>query len=256
VIQPTVTVTVAVPVIDGFWLEAAVTVAVPTATDVTNPVEEMVAEDVGVMLHETDGLLAVLPSLLVAKTVIWTVLFVVPVSMVGDAGPTAREDIVGLTKNPVHPTPRAKIRSAAQDPARRSLFLDDDISYYHPRAPARIGAVSHHPLRYDFSVNPVVKNCSREDSGSSRYGYFRAGAEPARLMPCFDENAGRAQACTEKGPVAASSTGPYDHIANQATVTWVPLSEEGLPFSAVRQAFAASERADLPLGRSVLGRSL
>lgn len=57
VIQPTVTVTVAVPVIDGFWLEAAVTVAVPTATDVTRPVEEIVAVDVGVTLHETEGLL-------------------------------------------------------------------------------------------------------------------------------------------------------------------------------------------------------
>jgi hypothetical protein len=56
-IQPTVTVTVAVPVIDGFWLEAAVTVAVPTATDVTRPVEEIVAVDVGVTLHETEGLL-------------------------------------------------------------------------------------------------------------------------------------------------------------------------------------------------------
>src|SRR5580700_10372897 len=31
-------------------------------------------------------------------------------------------------------------------------------------------------------------------------------------MPCFDENAGRAQACREKGPVAASSTGPYDPL--------------------------------------------
>jgi hypothetical protein len=56
-IQPTVTVTAAVPVIDGFLLEAAVTVAVPTATDVTKPVEEIVAVDEGVMLHATEGLL-------------------------------------------------------------------------------------------------------------------------------------------------------------------------------------------------------
>jgi hypothetical protein len=96
VIHPTVTVTVAVPVIDGFWLEVAVTVAVPTATEVTNPLEEIVAVDVGVMLQLTDGLLLVLPSLFVPKTVIWIVLLVSPVSIVGDAGPTASEDIVGF----------------------------------------------------------------------------------------------------------------------------------------------------------------
>ena len=103
------------------------TVAVPTAADVTNPEVEMVAVVVGVIVQLTDGLLVVLPSLLVATTVICTVLFVVPVSIVGEAGPTAREDIVGFTKKPVHPTPRAKIKSVANEPAMRSLFLDGII---------------------------------------------------------------------------------------------------------------------------------
>jgi hypothetical protein len=126
--HPTVTVTVAVPVIDGFWLEAAVTVAVPTATDVTRPVVEIVAADVGVAVQETEGLLSVLPSLLVPKTVICTVLLVVPVSMVGAAGPTASEDIVGFTKKPRQLMARANIASAAKAAARRSFCFVDDIS--------------------------------------------------------------------------------------------------------------------------------
>ena len=66
------------------------------ATDVTKPVELIVAVVVGVILQDTDGLFCVLPSLLVPNTVICTVLLVVPVSIVGDAGPTATEDIVGF----------------------------------------------------------------------------------------------------------------------------------------------------------------
>ena len=68
--HPTVTLTVCDPVIDGFWLAAAVTVAVPVLTDVTRPEEEIVATEVGLMLQDTDGWLAVLPSLLVPTTVI------------------------------------------------------------------------------------------------------------------------------------------------------------------------------------------
>jgi hypothetical protein len=64
---------------DGFLLEVAVTVAVPVLADVTKPEEEMVATLVGVMVQETDGLFVVLPSLLVANTVICTVLAVLPV---------------------------------------------------------------------------------------------------------------------------------------------------------------------------------
>jgi hypothetical protein len=69
----------------------------------------------------------VLPSLLVAKTVICTVLLVFPVSMVGDAGPTASELIVGFTKKPVQLRVRPRVTRAANDPARRSLCLVNDI---------------------------------------------------------------------------------------------------------------------------------
>lgn len=111
----------------GFWFEAAVTVAVPVLTDVTRPEVEIVATDVGVMLQPTDGLLFVLPSLLVPKAVICTVLPVVPVSMVGVTGPTAIEVSVGFTKNPVQLTAKANMLSAARAPARRSLWFADDI---------------------------------------------------------------------------------------------------------------------------------
>jgi hypothetical protein len=77
-------------------LEVAVTVAVPVLADVTKPEEEMVATLVGVMAQDTDGLFVVLPSLLVPNTVICTVFPVLPVSMVGDAGPTEIDDSVGF----------------------------------------------------------------------------------------------------------------------------------------------------------------
>jgi hypothetical protein len=48
------------------------------------------------MLQETDGLFVVLPSLLVPNAVICTVLPVLPVSMVGEAGPTESEEMVGF----------------------------------------------------------------------------------------------------------------------------------------------------------------
>jgi hypothetical protein len=118
--HPTVTLIVCDPVIDGFWLAVAVAVAVPVLTDVTRPVEETVATEVGVTLHETDGLLVVLPSLFVPTTVICTVLPVLPVSIVGDAGPTAIELSVGFWKKPVHATPRARTRSTAMALIHRS----------------------------------------------------------------------------------------------------------------------------------------
>ena len=63
-IQPTVTVTVCVPETEGFCVAVAVTVAEPTATDVTKPFVLMVAmlPSFGLMLHETAGF-PVLPSL-------------------------------------------------------------------------------------------------------------------------------------------------------------------------------------------------
>lgn len=60
--QPTVTVSDCVPVTVGFWLDVAVIVAVPVLTDFTNPLVEIVATAVGLMLQLTDAL-PVLPSL-------------------------------------------------------------------------------------------------------------------------------------------------------------------------------------------------
>jgi hypothetical protein len=108
-------------------LAVAVTVAVPVPTEVTNPEEEIVAALVGLMVHATGTLLVVLPSLLVPNTVICTVLLVVPVAIVGDAGPTASDDKVGFTKNPVQLIARTNVASAAKAPARRSLCCVDDI---------------------------------------------------------------------------------------------------------------------------------
>jgi len=109
-------------------------VAVPVLTDVTKPEEEIVATLVGLMLQETDGLLVVLPSLLVPNTVICTVLAVLPVSMVGVAGPTEIEEIVGFWKKPVQLMVSADARSMAQVQARRSFWLVDDIVVQTPWA--------------------------------------------------------------------------------------------------------------------------
>jgi hypothetical protein len=125
VMQPTVTVTVCVPLIDVFVLEVAVTVAVPTLAEVTRPLEETVATDAGVIVQATEGWLAVLPSLFVPVTRICTVLFVEPVSIVGDAGPTEIEFSVGLTKKPVQATPRTRTANTAKALARRNLCFVD-----------------------------------------------------------------------------------------------------------------------------------
>jgi hypothetical protein len=109
-------------------LDVAVTVAVPTDADVTKPELEIVATLVGEMVQATDGWLAVLPSLFVPDTVICTVLLVLPVSMVGDAGPTEIDVSVGFWKNPVQLTPTAAMASTARDAARRSLCFADDIA--------------------------------------------------------------------------------------------------------------------------------
>ena len=97
------------------------TVAVPVVTDVTKPEEDIVATLVGLMLQETDGLFEVLPSLLVPNTVICTVLLVCPVSMLGDAGPTEIEDIVGFWKKPVQLMVSADARSRAKEQTMRSF---------------------------------------------------------------------------------------------------------------------------------------
>ena len=76
--QPTVTVTVCVPVMEGLSFEVAVTVAEPVVTDVTRPLALIVAVLVGLMLQLTEGR-PVLPSSNVPVANICTVLFVLPV---------------------------------------------------------------------------------------------------------------------------------------------------------------------------------
>lgn len=125
-IQPTVTVNDCVPVIEGLSLDVAVTVAEPVATEVTNPLLLIVAVVVGLMVQLTDGL-PVLPSLKVPTANICTVLFVLPVSMVGVAGPTDRDDNVGFTKNPRQLAASANVASAAKAPISRSFCFLDDI---------------------------------------------------------------------------------------------------------------------------------
>jgi hypothetical protein len=112
----------------GFRLAVPVTVAVPVATDVTNPLLLIVAIDpsLGLMLHVT-GVLPVLPSLKVANAVICTVLLVDPTSIVGVGGPTAIPETVGFTKKPLQLTAKAKVASAAKAPVIRSLDFVDDI---------------------------------------------------------------------------------------------------------------------------------
>jgi hypothetical protein len=132
--QPTVTVTVCVPVMDGSWFAVAVTVAVPVATDVTSPVVEIVATDVGVILQTTLGLLTGWLSLFLPDTVICTVLPVFPVSIVGDAGPTLIDSSVGFVKNPRQLMAKARVASTARAPARRSLCGFEDMIVKTPWA--------------------------------------------------------------------------------------------------------------------------
>ena len=107
--------------IDGFLVAVAVTVADPVAVDVTNPLELIVATPVaGLMLHVTAGF-PVLPSLNVPTANICTVLFVLPVWMLGEAGPTAMEVRVGFTKNPLQLAAKANAPSAANAAIRWSF---------------------------------------------------------------------------------------------------------------------------------------
>ena len=131
-IQPTITVKDWVPVMDGFCVAVAVTVAVPVATEVTNPPGLIVATVLlGLMLQVTAGF-PVLPSLKVPTANICTVLLVLPVWMLGDAGPTAMDDKVGFTKNPRQLTASAKVASAAKAPLSRSFCLFDGIRVQTP----------------------------------------------------------------------------------------------------------------------------
>ena len=114
------------PVIAGLSLEVAVTVAEPVATDVTKPVALIVAVLAGVMDQLTEGC-PVLPSLKVPVAIICTVLFVVPVWMLGVAGPTVIEESVAFTKNPRQLAAKAKAIRAAKVPVRRTFWLIEDM---------------------------------------------------------------------------------------------------------------------------------
>jgi len=118
--QPTVTVTVCDPVILGFMFAVAVIADVPVVTEVTSPDLLTVATLGCPLVHATEGL-PVLPSLKVPTAVICTVLFVVPVWIVGDAGPTAIELKVGLTKNPRQLTPKARATNTVKANVSASL---------------------------------------------------------------------------------------------------------------------------------------
>src|SRR5271155_577114 len=134
VIEDTLSATVAVvvPVTDP---EAAVMVDVPTETPVNKPPVLMVATD-GSELDQHTAVpvqlvppvrVPLLPSLKVAAAVSCSGLDPGPKPTVGVGGSIVIVDTVGFTKNPLQPKPRAKIRSVANEPAMRSLFLDGII---------------------------------------------------------------------------------------------------------------------------------
>jgi hypothetical protein len=120
-----VVVAVAVP-------EAAVMVLVPAETPVNVPPVLMVAT-LGVSLDQH----TVVPVQLVPPVrVMGLPLLSVPAAFNCVVNPTLtdglggrieRVETVGFTKKPLHPTARARIRSAAKEPARRSLWLVDGI---------------------------------------------------------------------------------------------------------------------------------
>jgi hypothetical protein len=107
-------------------LDVAVTVAEPVATDVTKPVALIVAVVAGVMDQLTEGC-PVLPSLKVPVAIICTVLLVVPVWMLGVAGPTVIEERVGFTKNPRQLAAKASAIRAAKVAVRRTFWLIEDM---------------------------------------------------------------------------------------------------------------------------------
>ncbi len=112
--------------------DAAVMVLVPTATPVSSPPVETVAT-LGVSLDQH----TVVPVQLVPPVKVSGLpLLSVPAAVscrvfvtltVGLGGSITILVTVGFTKNPLQLTARARVASAANAPARRSLFLVDDI---------------------------------------------------------------------------------------------------------------------------------
>jgi hypothetical protein len=124
-------VTVAVVVAEAVPDDAEI-VLVPAETPVNVPPVLMVAT-LGVSLDQH----TVVPVQLVPPVrVMGLPLLSVPAAFNCVVNPTLTDGLggriemvetVGFTKNPVQPTPRAKIRSVANEPAMRSLFLDGII---------------------------------------------------------------------------------------------------------------------------------
>lgn len=119
VMHPTVTVSDCVPLIEGVWVEVAVIVAVPSLWEVTRP--EVLIVATGALIDHETGVLFELPSLYVPVALIWTVLFVVPVWIVGVRGVTVIAVRVGFTKNPRHPAPSAPTTNTAKASVNGSL---------------------------------------------------------------------------------------------------------------------------------------
>ena len=161
--QPTVTLTVCVPVMEGLSFAVAVTVAVPTATDFTNPLLLIVAVVVGLMLQLTPGL-PVLPSLNVPTANIWTVLLLLPVWMLGDAGPTASEESVGFTKKPRQLAASARPASMATAATARGACFFDDLIVHSLGSTAQLVRVhTQNSNRQDFQSRTVF--CLRLNRG-------------------------------------------------------------------------------------------
>jgi hypothetical protein len=86
----------------------------------------------GAIPQLTDAL-PLLPSLKLAVALIWTVLLVVPASIVDVEGTTVIEVSVGFTKNPRQLMARARVTSAAKAPTKRSFDVIDDIFVQAPK---------------------------------------------------------------------------------------------------------------------------
>jgi hypothetical protein len=145
-----------------------VTVAVPVLAEVTRPLLLTVATEVGLMVQATEGLSAMLPSLLVPDTVICTVLFWFPVSIVGLAGPTAIELMIGSTKNPRQLIPKASEASAANAPIRRSLDFSGENIVFSTAPIGRPQACSESLLSYPEIVAERVLSSAPSGTGTAR----------------------------------------------------------------------------------------
>jgi hypothetical protein len=127
-----VVVAVAVP-------DDAVMVEVPAETPVTNPPVEIVAT-LGVALDQhTVVPVQLVPAVKVSAFPLLSVpaadiCWVSPTLTVGSDGSMVMLATVGFTKNPVQPTPMAKMASVAKAPASRSFCLVDDIVVETPTA--------------------------------------------------------------------------------------------------------------------------